>query len=238
MLAYLLLGMALLIVILLCARWIAQTDPAILAAVVKWVGGTLVGLLLIFLAVRGRLGTMLWVAGVALALIPVLRRMVAIGNMARSRMGPSGGQTSDIETDHLRMTLDHDSGAMSGTVLKGDHAGRALDDLGLDDLLALLAAFEAADPPSARLLETYLDRSRHDDWRDVREARAHRARGPARNGMTAEEAREILGVGPDASESDIREAHHRLMQRNHPDHGGSTYLAARINLAKEVLLRG
>jgi len=168
--------------------------------------------------------------------------MIAFGKLARSRKGPWGGQTSDIETDHLRMTLDHDSGAMDGTILKGAHAGRSLDDLGLDDLLALLAEFEASDPPSARLLETYLDRSRHDDWREARDARADRAQGRAngRSGgeaMTPEEAREILDVGPDASESEIREAHHRLMQRNHPDHGGSTYIAARINLAKEVLLR-
>ena len=90
-----------------------------------------------------------------------------------------------------------------------------------------------------KVLEAYLDRSRHAGWRDVMDARGD-ARGasgrPGGGEMTVAEAREILAVGEDATADQIKAAHRDLMQRNHPDRGGSTYLAAKINLAKEFLL--
>jgi hypothetical protein len=62
---------------------------------------------------------------------------------------------------------------------------------------------------------------------------APRARGGA---MTRQEAYQVLGLTPGASEADIRAAHHRLMRTAHPDTGGSDWLAARVNMARDVLL--
>jgi hypothetical protein len=149
---------------------------------------------------------------------------------------PAGGRTSQAETQYLRMTLDHDTGAMSGTVLRGRYAGMRIEELGEGDLLALLRECRAEDDQAARLVEAYLDRT-HRDWR---EAMAGGAGGGTTGGgtMSVEEACAILGVARDASPQQIKEAHHRLMQKLHPDHGGSDYLATQINRARDVLLRG
>ena len=57
------------------------------------------------------------------------------------------------------------------------------------------------------------------------------------SGMTAEEAYQVLGLRPGATEAEIRAAHHRLMRAAHPDSGGSDWVATRVNLARDVLLR-
>ena len=146
--------------------------------------------------------------------------------------GPTPGQTSEVETEFLRMRLDHDTGEMDGTVLQGRFEGRALRGLGLPELLELLDECRS-DRQSMAVLGAYLDRV-HEDWR------SHR-RAPPRassDGMTEEEARAVLGVGPDATREEIVQAHRRLMQRLHPDRGGSDYLAAKLNAAKDLLLVG
>ena len=133
------------------------------------------------------------------------------------------------------MTLDHDSGNLAGEVLAGRFQGQRLDQLDLEDLLRLLDEC-AADEESVALLQAYLDRVHGDEWRQRAGARAQR-QGPPRSGeMSREEALQILGLDAGAGETEITEAHRRLMQKLHPDRGGSAYLAARINLAKEILL--
>ncbi|MCA3279386.1 MAG: molecular chaperone DnaJ [Roseomonas sp.] len=142
---------------------------------------------------------------------------------------PQTGAANSVETAFLIMTLDHDSGRMSGSVKAGRFAGRDLASLDLTELLALLEECRAADPDSVALLEAWLDRA-HPDWRAEPEAEARS--GP----MTRAEALEILGLGDGTDEDAIRAAHRRLMKTAHPDQGGSAWLAARINAARDLLL--
>jgi DnaJ domain len=150
----------------------------------------------------------------------------------------SAGQKSGVRTETLEMVLDHDSGRMEGRCLKGRLAGRDLSSLRNAEVLQLLDEIGAIDPQGAALLEAYLDR-RCRGWRERRSgASREESRQPRdRNDrMDRREAYDVLGLKPGAGEAEIRAAHRRLMMKLHPDQGGSTYLASRINEAKDVLL--
>ena len=200
-----------------------------------------IGILLLLL-VTGHLNPIMAAVVAALAFG---QRILAMANMAnmfkgfknsmKGAAGPSAGGASDVETRFLRMTLNHETGEMDGFVLEGTYEGRRLAELAPDDLMELLSVCRAQDAQSASVLEAYLDRVHGDNWRKTYRGR-HSAPGGEATNMSASEAREILGVGEDASREDVIEAHRRLMQKNHPDRGGSTYLAAKINQAKEILL--
>jgi hypothetical protein len=142
---------------------------------------------------------------------------------------PQTGAANSVETAFLSMTLHHDSGRMTGSVKAGQFAGRDLATLTLAELLALLQECQAADADSVALLEAWLDRT-HPDWR------SEPAAEPRSGAMTRAEALEILGLAEGADEDAIRAAHRRLMRSAHPDQGGSAWLAARINAARDFLL--
>jgi hypothetical protein len=149
------------------------------------------------------------------------------------------GQRSEVETAFLRMSLDHETGLMEGRILRGRFYGRSLADLVLSELLDLCQEVKAADEPSVALVEAYLDR-RFPEWRETATgAGAGRAQSAASSpGLSREEALEILGLSPGATPEEVNAAHHRLMQRVHPDVGGSDWLAARLNQARDLLLKG
>lgn len=231
---YLLGGFAVLSGFLMLVYLFVNADPARLARGLKVTGIVIAVLAVATLAISGRLAALLMPVAM---LMPLLIRVRSLLDRYRP---PSGGQTSRVETAFLRMTLDHDTGSMTGTVLRGQFNGMRVEELGSADLLALLRECRAEDEEGARLLEAYLDRA-HPDWRDeLAGGRAGGSGGGARptsgGDMTIEEAYAILGLSPGADAEAIKEAHRRLMVKLHPDHGGSDYLATKINRARDVLL--
>jgi len=235
-LSWFILGLFALVAVGLAARWFVRTDPKTLAKVAKWAGIALLAAAVIAIAVRG-----VWWLLPLLAAVPLLRRRLGGAMRGWPGMGgaaPSRGKTSDVETNYLRMSLDHDSGTIDGEVLKGRFAGRKLSELAFEDALALLTECGAEDPQSAALIEAYLDRVEGADWRERAGRAGHAYEAPRGGGglMSKEEAYQILGLEPGASNETVKEAHRRLMLKIHPDQGGSNYLAAKINQAKDVIL--
>jgi len=237
-----LLGIALLIGFFLLARAFVSADPKSLARGVRYTTIGVTVIVVVFLAVTGRLGTAM---AIGAFMVPMVLRWRSLINRVRAAAGPSDGQTSTVETMYLRMWLDHDSGAMSGQVLRGGFEGRMLNDLSLSELLILLDECQRDDQQSAVVLEAYLDRTQPDDWRSAGDgagnagSQAGGGSGGRTSGgaMTRDEAYEILGLQPGATTEEIKDAHKRLMLKMHPDQGGSTYLAAKINQAKDLLMR-
>ena len=230
---YLVGGFAVLSGFLLLVYLFVNADPARLARGLKVSGVVVAVAAVATLAISGRLAALL--VPVAM-MMPLLVRVRALLDRYRT---PAAGQTSTVATPFLRMTLDHDTGSMTGTILRGRFSGMRVEELGGADLLALLRECRAEDEEGARLLEAYLDRVRP-DWRDeLAGERPGGSGGGARSAggdMTVEEAYAILGLAPGADAEAIKEAHRRLMVKLHPDHGGSDYLATKINRARDVLL--
>ncbi|MGO1501539.1 MAG: molecular chaperone DnaJ [Marinobacter sp.] len=214
------------------------------AAILKLalIAGILIAALL---AVTGRIQVLV---ALLVFLFPLLRRVLpsilrgGIPGAGSGNAEANSGNQSHVSSDILEMTLDHDSGDMSGEVLKGPMAGRALADLKESEFIELLRYCREHDDDSARLLESYLDRRFGDSWRtddpagDEGAGNNGREHSGSGNSLTDSEALDILGLEEGASRDDIIKAHRRVMQKVHPDHGGSNYLAARVNEAKEQLL--
>lgn len=217
----------------------------------RWLTGIAALLLVVLvLIVMGRLPVQALLAPVIFLLsfllrnVHLLMRLLPLFLMGRRRSGSAGwgrqrassaGGNSSIRTDWLDMSLDHSTGLMDGTVLQGRYQGQLLSALEMAALLQLADECRQ-DADSLQLLEAYLDRM-HADWRESSQADSHTERAaPADAAMTEALALEILGLEPGASREEITAAHRRLMQKMHPDRGGSDYLAQRINAARDILL--
>lgn len=242
--AYLLSGLAALVIALLLARGFTTANPSAIARQLKFLGGVLLMAIAAVLAVRGRidLGLLIGFAGWGLLMG---RGVLPWGSGGWGGGSSSGGSPgSRVVTDHLDMELDIASGTVRGTILKGRFAGQDIETLSPAELVLIWQDYTFTDPNSAQILEAYLDR-RHPTWRDDLEREStdgdtshtgQRTSSPRSGAMTRAEAYEILGLQEGASDDAIRSAHRELMKKVHPDRGGSNYLAAKINAAKALLV--
>ncbi len=228
-----LLAFVLLAAIAFGVAWFLRANPSGLARMARYVmvvlGGIGVGGLLIF-GVRflpSLLPEIMGLAGVVIAglVARAVRKRTSGGFSA-----PGTGQRTEVRTAFLQAWLDHATGDVGGSVLGGRFVGRTLDSLADTELLELRNDC-TSDPDSLKILDAYLDRRLGADWRGARRPPP----GP-RSDMTRGEALAVLGLAEGATDEEIRAAHRRLIQRMHPDVGGSADLAARINRAKDVLL--
>jgi len=235
------------VVLLLIIRTLSRQTSRNLKKLGLWLAAALGGAVFLFLLATGRLH---WIFALIAAALPVLYRLIPLiryipllRNLYRryqaSQVG-TAGQTSTVQSRFLRMILNHDSGEMDGEILEGQFKGMRLQQMELELLVSLLQPYQD-DPDSLSLLMAYLDRM-HPEWReqaggDESSYDNRYSSDEVSKKMSENEAYEILGLSPGASKDDIKSAHRRLMQKLHPDHGGSTYLAAKINLAKDVLLK-
>lgn len=228
----LIIGVLALILILWLLNSFSRSNPHVIAAVLKTGGGIVALAGAAFFGMRGHLEAAIPLALAGLGLLGWLP-WGAAGFGARTKK--SQGQVSRVRTAFVEMELAHDTGLMRGRILVGRHEGASLDSLDVRTLAGLVGEI---DEESRALLATYLDR-RDPAWRQHAEEDAAAGFGgtPRRGPMTEQEAYEVLGLKPGASAEEIRRAYHLLMKKVHPDQGGTTYLAARINEAKDTLLR-
>ena len=214
-------------------------NPVVLARAIKIGGGVVALAVAAFTGIKGELAVAIPIGIFGAGLLGWSPFGASgfgnIGGMFGGSSKRSPGQTSRVRSQYLDMTLHHDSGDLSGQIVAGPYAGHALGEFDLPQLIAMISGF---DTESVSLLESYLDR-RFPAWRQ--DAQGNPAGGQRRTAasgkMTEEEAYQILGLQPGAGRDEIGRAHRALMKKLHPDQGGSTYLAARVNEAKDTLLR-
>lgn len=202
-------------------------------------GLSAIAIVLVLLAVTGRIH---WIGAAVGAILPFVRQAIPAliryfpllhqWHRSRPQPPPSGGKTSQVQTAILKMVLDHDSNRLSGEVIAGPFAGSTLDHLELPQLQDLLDYCHREDKESVRLLMTYLNHRFGNNWQQ-QQSPPPRQDGP----MDEASAYAVLGLRPGASREEIITAHRRMMQKMHPDRGGSDYLAAQINEAKDLLLK-
>ena len=251
------LGVLALFVLLVLGHLFVRADPDLLARAMRYVGAGLLGAAALALFTLDRVGLGFLFGSMAWGLYtgghvwpggwPYGFRRPQPRSQSGSQSGPqSQSRSADVtrvRTGWLELELHHATGAMSGHVLQGRYKGQALERMSQSALLNFYREAASQDAETARLLETFIDRTHGTAWRTASNGgqkqsgeSGQKRRARANGGMSREEAYAVLSLGPGATVDEIRAAHRKLMMQNHPDRGGSSYLAAKINEAKDVLL--
>lgn len=192
-------------------------------------------------------GKMHWIGAALTGLLVMLRQSLPVlirafpllAQWFQQRQGPgrAGAQQSEVKSALLRMTLDHSSGELDGEVIAGPFKDWFLREMSQSELEQLLDYCRAHDPDSEQLLSSYLEQRFPGGFADQQQSDTDERQPGGSDAMTRKEALAVLGLKEDASDDDIVAAHRSLIQKLHPDRGGNDYLAAKINEAKDFLLK-
>ncbi len=234
MLAYFIIGVSLLLAIMIGGQALATADPKNILKAARIAAVVVCSVLAGFFILTGRFA---YAPPLVVAALFFLRNKPMFAGRK-----PSAGQKSDVETDWLQATLNHDSGEMDAVILRGPFEGRQLSDLSRAEIGDFYKQAEQ-DEQTIAILESFISRKFGEDFStaDDKETSSKENRTRAASGggpMTRQEALDILELGSDASVAEIKAAHRRLMKKFHPDHNGSDYMAAKLNEAKDILLKG
>ena len=228
------LGGAALLALAALYQYLRKLDRRRMMRGLRWGVGGLLALIAAGLLLVRRFDIALFVGAGAVQVL----RMGRLGPFSFDAAGADKGNASTVRSFYFSMELDHDTGAVTGNVVAGQYAGADLIDLGEVETRLLLAEVEG-DVDSVSLLESWLDANRA-GWREYfaqtdAAGKAGEQQDEPRDARA--EAYEVLGLKPGATDDEIRAAHRELMKAVHPDHGGSSYLASKINEARDRLLR-
>jgi succinate dehydrogenase flavin-adding protein (antitoxin of CptAB toxin-antitoxin module) len=177
-------------------------------------------------------GRMHWLGAGLAVLVPLAKGAFALGLRALpflqilSRFKTSPSQ---FRTKSLLVQVNFSTREMDGEILQGEFSGKRLSELSREELQSFAESLKVTDRESFLLLQTYL-------LRNNRGGSEQSYTDGSLSELSEKEAYEILGLEANASKEDIIKAHKRLVQRLHPDRGGSDYLAAKINAAKDKLI--
>lgn len=215
------------------------------------------GLIILAAVATGRANVLMAPLGAAMTLITRFKRFApfliryfpqlkgffgeaAQAGGAYNSQGSANSGRSRVQSATLVMIFDHASGEMNGSIKRGQFEGYSLNELSVGELKELLKYCKNADPEAAGLLAAYLERyhAKHFGGSGAGGGAGAGSQSGAMNssGMNDKEALDILGLEPGAAKDDIVKAHRSLIGKMHPDKGGSTYLATKINAARDHLL--
>lgn len=202
-------------------------------------------LVIVVLILMGRLPVQFILAPIGVAItflmrmLPTLLRLLPMWQMFRGRVASAmprdDSASSTIRTTFLEVELKHSSGDMDGKILAGEFSGSSLSQLKLEQLLILRNEC-GGDTDSVQVLEAYLDRM-HSEWHEQASEASGSVNASDEAVMSTELALEILGLDEIKDKKAVVAAHRNLMQKLHPDRGGSDYFAKKINAAKDFLLK-
>jgi hypothetical protein len=172
--------------------------------------------------------------------LPWSKKNKGIRNATARNHGPQnhGPRNPVISSPFLKIIIDPIKNEMSGTVISGVKKGQSLSSLSFAELNELLIFYSSKDKTSEQILISYMDLN-HDSWR--KEVRGYyetedKLVSSTSSRITRREAIEILGLSSHPTNEEVKANHRLLMKRFHPDQGGSPFLAAKINMAKDCLL--